>query len=67
MPVVVRRAPLADCVVGFFRHNNESIGFEVLIQTFIGRQLRLKAHTVTKVVERKDGFSPKSAIGAEVL
>ena len=32
----------------FFRLNNERIGFEVLIQTFIRKQLRLKAHTVTK-------------------
>jgi len=35
----------------FFRPNNERIGFEVLIETFIRKQLRLKAHTVTKVEE----------------
>jgi transposase len=35
----------------FFRPNNERIGFEVLIETFIRKQLRLKAHTVTQVEE----------------
>jgi transposase len=34
--------------------NNERIGFEVLIETFVRKQLRLKAHTVTKVEERED-------------
>jgi transposase len=37
----------------FFRLNNERIGFEVLIETFIRKHLRLKAHTVTKVVEEE--------------
>jgi transposase len=40
----------------FFKPNNERIGFEVLIETFIRKQLRLKAHTVTKVVEREDAM-----------
>lgn len=40
----------------FFRPNNERIGFEVLIETFIRKQLRLKAHTVTKVVEDEDAM-----------
>lgn len=51
---MVRRAPLADGVAGLFRPNNESIGFEAPIQTFVRKQLRLKAHTVTKLVERED-------------
>jgi transposase len=38
----------------FFRPNNERIGFKVLIETLIRKQLRLKAHTVTKV-EEQDG------------
>lgn len=53
---MVRRAPLADLVVVFFKPNNERIGFEVLIETFIRKQLRLKAHRVTKVVEREDAM-----------
>lgn len=40
----------------FFRPNNERIGFKVLIETFIRKQLRLKAHTVTKVVEQEDAM-----------
>ncbi len=40
----------------FFRPNNERIGFEVLIETFIRKQLRLKAHTATKVVENQDAM-----------
>jgi hypothetical protein len=39
-----------------FRPNNERIRFEVLIETSIRKQLRLKAHTVSKVVEQKDGM-----------
>ena len=38
----------------FFRPNIERIGFKVLIETFIRKQLRLKAHKVTKV-EEQDG------------
>ena len=54
----MRRAPLADLVVVFFRPNNERIGFEVLIETLIRKQqLRWKAHTVTKVVEREDAMT----------
>jgi transposase len=51
---VVRRAPLADLVVVVLKPNIERIGFEVLIETFIRKQLRLKAHTVTKVEEREE-------------
>jgi hypothetical protein len=40
----------------FFRPNNERIGFEVLIETLIRKQLRLKAHTVSKVVEQEDAL-----------
>lgn len=39
-----------------FKPNNERVGFEVLIETFIRKQLRLKAHKVTKVVELEDAM-----------
>ena len=35
-------------------HNHERKGIEVLVETFIRKQLGLKAHTVTKVEETEE-------------
>lgn len=53
---MVRRAPLSDLIVVSIKPNKERIGFEVLVETFIRKQLRLKAHTVTKVVVPGDAM-----------
>ena len=51
----------------FFRPDNEGIGFKVLIQRFIRKRLRLKVHTVTKVVEREGAIVIPDHLGHRLL